>query len=143
MTANDPAVSRSGEERHRARFRALLRYCFIATLVAFVAGIASGYIGGMVAEGLLPAWLIYVTSAVLVGAFVWFMRDYLRRVDELDRLDNLWAGLIGFTFYYVAFPVWNLLENFDLAPPVENWALWTGTTIVMFGAYLARKLGYR
>ena len=144
MMANDPAgAPLTGEQRHRARFNAFLRYCVIALLVGLIAGVASGLIGGMVKDGLLPSWLVYKTTVVLIAGFLWFMRDYLRRVDELDLLDNLWAGLIGFTFYYLAFPVWNLLESFDLAPPVNNWWLWIGTTIVMFAAYLLRKAGVR
>lgn len=64
-------------------------------------------------------------------------------MDEVDRLDNLWAGLIGFTAFYVAFPVWNALAAFDLAPPVDVWTLWIGTTIVMLGTYLYRKVALR
>lgn len=143
MMVNDPATTRSGEERHRARFQAFVRYCVLALLIAFAAGVVSGYIGGMVAEGQLPAWLIYVTTGALVAGFLWFMRDYLRRVDELDLQDNLWSGLVGFTFYYVAFPVWNTLAAYDLAPAVDNWTLWISTTIVMFVAYLLRKAGIR
>lgn len=144
MMANDStAPAETGEIKLRARRRAFVRYCAIALAVAFGAGIASGYIGGMVADGELPTWLIYVTSAAFVIGFAWFTRDYLRRIDELDLMDNLWACMIGFFFYYVTFPVWNSLAQFDLAPPVHNWTLWIGTTIVMFAAYALRKLGFR
>jgi hypothetical protein len=80
---------------------------------------------------------------VFVIGFAWFTRDYLRRVDELDLLDNLWAALFGFFFYFTAFPLWNSLATFDLAPAVDNWLLWTATTIVMFAAYCLRKMGLR
>lgn len=58
MMAIEPATGRSGEERHRARFRALVRFCVLTFVAAFVAGIASGYVGALVKEGELPARVI-------------------------------------------------------------------------------------
>lgn len=141
----DKPVARNvtGEERLRIRQRSFFRYCAIAFVAALLVGVATGYLGVLIEDGELPVWLVYVTSALLVGGFVWFTRDYLRRIDELDLMDNLWACMIGFFFYYVTFPVWNSLASFDLAPPVDNWVLWIGTTIVMFAAYALRKLGFR
>lgn len=144
MMANDPAATAtSGEQRLRARQRAFIRYCAIALVAAFGAGIGSGYIGGLVADGRLPVWLIYITSALFAIGFAWFTRDYLKRIDELDLMDNLWAALFGFFFYFTAFPIWNSLAAFELAPAVDNWLLWIATTIVMFAAYCLRKLGLR
>lgn len=142
MMADDVSQP-TGEERLRSRRRTFLRYCLVAFGIALVAGSASGFLGALVADGVLPVWLIYIVSAAFVLAFTWFTRDYLRRVDELDLLDNLWAGLFGFSFYFVSFPVWNGLHQFGLAPPVDGWLLWSGSTIAMFAAYCVRKLGLR
>lgn len=142
MMANDVPQS-TGEERLRARRRTFIRYCLVAVAIALAAGLASGFLGALVADGVLPVWLVYVTSALLVVGFLWFTRDYLRRVDELDLLDNLWAGFAGFVVYYVAFPIWSLLHGFGLAPPVDGWWLWIGSAIAVFAAYCVRKLGLR
>lgn len=142
MTATD-MTQPTGEERLRSRRRKFARYCLLAFAVALVAGMASGYIGALVAQGTLPRGLIYGTTAVFLLAFTWFTRDYLRRVDEFDLLDNLWAGLIGFYVFFAGFPIWNSLHQFGLAPPVDNWLLWGGTTTAMFLAYFVRKLGLR
>lgn len=133
----------TGEERLRARRRTFIRYCLVAVAIALAAGLASGFVGALVQDGELPAWLVYVSSALFVIGFAWFTRDYLRRVDELDLLDNLWASLVGFFFYFAAFPVWNSLAQFGLAPPVDGWLLWGGSAIVMLITYFLRKLGLR
>lgn len=144
MTPDEPAVPHvTGEERLRVRQRSFFRYCGVAFAVALVAGAATGYLGSLIEDGRLPVWLVYITSLMLVAGFAWFLRDYLRRIDELDLMDNLWACLIGFFFYYVAFPIWNSLAAFNLAPTVNDWWLWIATTIVMFAAYGFRKLGFR
>ena len=76
-------------------------------------------------------------------AFAWFTYDYFRRVDELDRMDNLWAHLIGFYGGLIVFGVWYFLAELDLAAKpsaVATVAIMAGLTFVAYGL---RKLGLR
>lgn len=143
MTDIIEPADQSGEARLRRRRKSFWRYVALAVLVAFVVGIASGVGVALVEEEILPGWVIYIAIALIVIGFAWFTRDYYRRVDELDLLDNLWAALVAIYFYVCALPVWFVLQDAGLAPEPDHWIIWGGTMIVMLVTYGVRKLGWR
>jgi hypothetical protein len=145
MTDNDAALSSptSGEARLKAKRNAFLRYFSLAMLAGFAAGIASGVAAAMVEDGSLPKGVLIALWAVTIGLFVWFSRDYFRRVDELDLLDNLWASTIGLYGYIAVFGTWYLFHDVGIAPEMDQIAIMLATLAITTAAYIARKLGWR
>ncbi|WP_324260301.1 hypothetical protein U4960_08900 [Altererythrobacter sp. H2] len=143
MTVNDTAAPVSGEARLKARRSAFFRYVALALLAGFVAGMMSGVAAAFVAEGILPGGLLIALWAVVILGFAWFTRDYFRRIDELDLLDNLWASTIGLYTYIVVFGSWYLFHDVGLASEPDQYAVMAATLIATTIAYLARKAGLR
>lgn len=81
--------------------------------------------------------------AVATVGFIWFCREYFRRVDELDLQDNLWSSLIGFYAFSVALPVWAVLHELHQLPAPDAWMLWGLSAVAATLAYGWRKLGTR
>jgi hypothetical protein len=141
MTDNDAALS--GEARLKAKRNAFLRYFGLIMVAGFVAGMMSGVAAAMVEDGSLPKGVLIALWTVTVGLFVWFCRDYFRRIDELDLLDNLWASTIGLYGYVVVFGTWYLFHQVGIAPEIDQIAVMLATLAITTAAYLARKLGWR
>ena len=141
MTDNDAALS--GEARLKAKRNAFLRYFGLAMLAGFVGGMMSGVAAAMVEDGSLPKGVLIALWTATVGLFVWFCRDYFRRVDELDLLDNLWASTIGLYGYVVVFGTWYLFHQVGIAPEIDQIAVMLATLAIATVAYIARKLGWR
>lgn len=141
MTDNDPALS--GEARLKAKRNAFLRYFGLAMLAGFIGGMMSGVAAAMVEDGSLPRSVLIAIWTVTVGLFVWFCRDYFRRIDELDLLDNLWASTIGLYGYVVVFGTWYLFHDVGIAPAPDQIVIMLATLAIATAAYLARKAGWR
>ena len=133
----------SGEQQLRRKRRKFYTYVALAIVAAFVAGIASGAVGALASRGVLPAWLVWGLWVVMTVIFVWFSRDYFRRIDELDLLDNLWASTIGFYVYVVLFGSWYFFADLGLAPPMNHFIIFFVSFGALSLAYLARRLGFR
>jgi len=139
--ATDTAMS--GEARLKSRRKRLIRFCAVAFIISAVAGLATGVVSDLYDDGVLPGWSIFVCWGIALAGFVCFTWEYLRRVDELDLLDNLWACLVGFYFYIVAMPSWYLFEDLGLAPAVNHLVIYAATFGASVVAYIFRKLGLR
>lgn len=142
MTANED-LPVSGEERFRKRRKSFFTYVGVAMLVALGAGIASGALAANVSLGNAPVWLFFAVWVIMLVAFVWFTRDYFRRVDELDLMDNLWASLAALYTYVVVYGSWYLFASLDIAPPINADVIFWTTMGAMLVAYGIRKLGWR
>ena len=142
MTGND-ADQLSGEERFRKRRRSFITYIALAVAIAMFAGIASGVLAANASLGNVPVWLLFGVWVIMVVAFIWFTRDYFRRVDELDLLDNLWASLVGLYTYVLVFASWYLFDDLEIGPPMDHFAIFWITMGAMLVAYVLRKLGWR
>lgn len=140
---SDDAASGSGEARLNRRRRSFWNYCLISVVIAMVVGMVNGVGAIMVERGQLTPWLLVAVGVLTLGGFTWFTRDYLRRIDELDLLDNLWACLIGFYCYIVALPSWYFLHDIGLVPEPDQYIIYAAILIVTTLAYLFRKLGWR
>lgn len=141
MMDNDTPLS--GEARLKAKRNAFFRYFGLAMLAGFIGGMMSGVAAAMVEEGILPIGVLIALWGVTVALFVWFCRDYFRRVDELDLLDNLWASTIGLYGYVVVFGSWYLFHQVGIAPAPDQIAIMLATLAITTAAYVARKLGWR
>lgn len=138
-----PDCSGSGEARLQSRRRRWLRYLVIAFGLSIVAGMLTGEVGMLVAQETLPAaWLVAIWLVVIAG-LVWFTRDYFDRVDEVDRLDNLWAGMIAFFAYLLTLGSWALFHDVGIVPAPDQYAIAAISIAAMLAAYVARKLGWR
>ncbi|MFN2100730.1 hypothetical protein [Altererythrobacter sp. MF3-039] len=142
MTANNESTL-TGEQRLKSRRNRFFRFCAIGFFGAGLVGFFSGYAADSVADGSFPPWALVVFVALAVAGFVWFSWDYFRRVDELDVMDNLWAGMIGLYFYIVAFPVWHVFYDAGVLSQPHQWTLYLATLAVSMGTYLLRKIGLR
>ena len=141
MTDNNAALS--GEARLKAKRNAFLRYFGLAMLAGLIGGMMSGVAAAMVEDGSLPKGVLIALWTITVGLFVWFCRDYFRRVDELDLLDNLWASTIGLYGYVVVFGTWYLFHQVGIAPEIDQIAVMLATLAIATVAYIGRKLGWR
>lgn len=138
-----PETGLSGEARHKSRRNAFIKYVAIAFAVALVAGIVTGAGAAMTNLGKLPLWLIAAVWLVVVAVFIWFSRDYFRRIDELDLQDNLWACTIALYANMIVYGSWYLFnEAGALGEPDAGIIFWITFAVVVV-AYFARRLGLR
>lgn len=141
MTKSDPDLS--GEARLKRRRSRFYRYLGLAFLVSIVAGMASGTMVSFYENGLIPLWLPLLAFAIAAAGLVWFTRDYFKRVDELDRMDNLWAHLIGLYGGFIVFCFWYLLADLGVTGEPSGLGVVGAMLLITFAAYGARKLGLR
>lgn len=143
MTDAETGAAVSGEARLKASRAAFIRYFAFSLIAGLVAGMLSGVAGAFVEEGLLPPVVLVAVWIGVVVLFAWFCRDYFRRVDELDLLDNLWASMIGLYTYMVSLGSWHLFYDVGLLPAPDQYLIAAITLSATALAYLARKAGWR
>jgi len=141
MTNNDPTLS--GEARFKAKRSAFWRYLGISFAVSLVAGIVLGTVVAVVAAGYVSVALMGVIWLVAIIGYAWFTRDYFRRIDELDLLDNLWASTIAFYVYVVTLGSWWLFHQIDVVSEPQQYIIAAVAGAALVLAYVARKLGWR
>ncbi len=132
-----------GETRLRSRRAAFRRYIGLAFIAGAIGGFATGALGRMAAQDAVPAELLGGFWALIVVAGIWFTRDYFRRIDELDLLDNLWASTTALYAFFITAGSWYILHDTGLAPEPDFAATALFTFAVLIIAYAARKLGWR
>ena len=133
----------SGEARLKQRRNRLFRFSAIGFVIAMGAGFASGHFGSLYSDGELPGWAIIALWLLAVTAFTWFAITYFRKIDELDLMDNLWATMVAFYFYVIAYVSWQMANEIGMLVPPNSMLIFASTMIVLFVAYFARKLGLR
>jgi len=141
MTKNDTAPT--GEERLKSRRRTFWRYVALAILVAIIGGMLSGAAAALYEDGVIPLWLPLVMCALVFAGLVWFTWEYFRWIDELDRMDNLWAHLIGSYGCIFISGVWFFAAQLGLIPPPDALAIISLLIGLIVVAYVVRKLGLR
>lgn len=141
MTNSESSLT--GEERLKTRRRSFWRFTTLGFLASAVAGFLIGYASGSFQDGTVPIAVPLALLAFVVVGFIWFTRDYFRRVDELDLMDNLWAHLWGQYFALTVFLVWYFLAELGLATYPSALAVICAMILGTFGVYGLRKLGLR
>ncbi|WFL77006.1 hypothetical protein P7228_13565 [Altererythrobacter arenosus] len=142
MTASKDAMP-NGEKLLQTRRRKFWRYMSISLVVFGAAGFLSGYLTDAFQAGEVPLWLPLAVIAVTIVALIYSTRDYLRRIDELDLMDNLWAHLIGFYGGLISFGAWYLLAELGVTTQPNAEAIIIAALAVMLATYGLRKLGWR
>lgn len=141
MTDNDTLSS--GEERLRKRRRAWWRYLALAFAASVVVGFATGFLTGSYESGAVPLWLPIGVGVLVLVLLAWFTRDYFRRIDEFDLMDNLWAHLIGMYAAISLFAGWYFLADLGLAEHPSALPIVVAMLVFTMLAYGLRKLGLR
>lgn len=136
--ANPPL---SGEHRLRRRRLRIL----VVWIITIGAGFLGGITFGLAASGVLSLspllfWTGLALLAVgLVAASLWFMR----RVDEVEVIDNLWASFAGLLAHTLISAGWVAASARGLAPAPDVISVLLGTLAVTVVAYLGLKLRRR
>ena len=138
-----PDYETIGEQRHNSRRSAFFRYVAIAFAVALVAGAVTGAGAIMVKVGDLPIGVLIAVWVVVTIGFIWFSRDYFRKVDELDLSDNLWACTIGLYGNMIAYGTWWFFNRAGALIEPDAGAIFWMTFALTAVAYFARRLGLR
>ena len=136
-----------GERRLRANRKRFWGWIGKGVLLAMGMGAIAGFLrGSFQGWHAGETWIGWMMWPVLAGSavlFVWFCREYFRRVDELDLQDNLWSSLIGFYAFFMALPAWALLHEVHQLPAPDVWTLWGLSAVAITLAYGWRKLRTR
>ena len=130
----------TGEQKLSRRRRGFWTYIGLAMVIAFGVGIVGGIASAMAISDVLSPWAVYALWAVIVAGFAWFTRDYFRRIDELDLLDNLWANTFGFYAYFIVAGSWLMFHSLGLAPRPDSLIILIASLAVLTLSYGARKL---
>lgn len=133
----------SGEARLKVRRMRLIRYVMLALILGFGLGMGTGAVGRMVSDGVIPALALAGLWAIVLAGSIWFSRDYFRRIDELDLMDNLWASTVALYAFFGAAVSWFVFHDAGLAPSPSYEMLGLFTFTILLIAYGARKMGWR
>lgn len=125
-----------GEAADRARKRRYL--AGVATL--FLLGLPIGFLAARLEEGndggfltgTLPPWFAAVAALLTVAAIAGGSIVMHRRIDELDRRDNLIAGVMGANALLALYPAWFILWRGQLVEEPSHQALF----LLVFGVSL-------
>jgi drug/metabolite transporter (DMT)-like permease len=133
--------SLSGEARLRQRSRRIRNVWIAALSVGFLGGMAFALADGG-ALPLSPAlfWtLLALVAGGVVAVNVWF----IRRVDELEVMDNLWASFVGVIAHILIGAGWVAAAARGYAPAPDVLAVLMATLVVTLLAYFGLKLRRR
>ena len=92
-----------------------------------------------VMSGTLPPWFAVTAAFVFVVAVGWGTWVRHRRMDELDRRDNLVAGSVGGNVVIGGYPVWFLLWKGQLVGAPDALWLFVASFIAALAAYAVLK----
>lgn len=133
-----------GEAASRARSRKILiNFAALAILggaVGFTAALVEQPHAPLSAGGTLPGWFAILAALLTVGAVTIGSLFYHGAMDELQRLDNYWAGTLGANVVLGGYPVWLILWKGGLVPPPSALVLYLAVIATTSLAYLWRKL---
>lgn len=91
---------------------------------------AAAMLSGPAAIAIVAAYAL----AMVIGTSL-----FVRVIDEVELLDNLWGSAAGFYAYVILFPAWWLLAATGVAPPVDHWLVFIASSLVATGIYGWRK----
>jgi hypothetical protein len=138
-TNTNPSLS--GEDRLRRRRRRILAVWIVTIGAGFLGGIALGLAaGGALSLSPLFFWAGLALLAVgAVASSLWFMR----RVDEVEVIDNLWASFAGLLAHMLISAGWVAAAARGLAPAPDVLSVLLATLVITVIAYTGLKLRRR
>jgi hypothetical protein len=133
-----------GERLHaqrRKRFWSIMASLVVVGLLAgFLSGFASGFMDARGGQGHPALTIVGAIGVVLLsfaaayGSWLFFVS-----VDEVEVMDNLWASLIGFYAYAIAFPAWWALWKIRAVDEPNHWLIYGFAMLIATAAYGYRK----
>ncbi len=130
------------ERRRSRRFWAAMSVTAILGMpLGFFLGQSAARNGGSMTEAFtaLPPIAVVALLALAVAGLTLTCWYFLKSVDEVEILDNLWGSTAGFYVYMVLFPVWWALWKTDLVGEPNDWIILGASFAAGTLAYLARK----
>jgi hypothetical protein len=134
-----------GELRERARRRRFWTVigCIAAAgmLTGFVSGFFAGYnqvppdqVWASVPDGLAIGFVAAALIAFNIGCWA-----FVRSIDEVELVDNLWGSTVGFYIYAMLFPAWWVLSEAGVVAEPKHWFIFAASLGAGGIAYLWRK----
>ena len=134
-----------GELRERARRRRFWTVIgFIAAagvITGFVSGALAGYnqvppdqLWSVVPDGVAIGFVVAALIAFNIGCWA-----FVRSIDEVELVDNLWASTVGFYVYAMLFPAWWVLHEASVMAEPNHWLIFAASLAGGGIAYLWRK----
>ena len=134
-----------GEFRERARRR---RFWMVIGGIA-AAGMITGFVSGVLAAynqvppdqvwASIPDGIAIGFVAVALIAFNIGCWAFVRAIDEVELVDNLWGSTIGFFVYAMLFPAWWVLGEAGVVGEPNHWFIFAASLGAGGIAYLWRK----
>ncbi len=143
MMANNAPNTESGEAKHTQSQKGYWRYQFVSTVIAVI---VLGAIAGLItlaSQGTLPTSVAFIAAVSWIAVFIWFARDFLNRIDEVEREDCLWSAYYALAFFIPVYPMWHYLHDKGLVEFPMPRIMFFATCGVYFVTFCARRLGWR
>jgi protein-S-isoprenylcysteine O-methyltransferase Ste14 len=93
-----------------------------------------GFLTGLLPPGIALAMAAVATLALAVGTVI-----FLRRSDEVERGDNIWASAVAANALLIVYPAWFFLWKGGWVTEPSHVALFLIVYVTMMLAYLYRK----
>ncbi len=144
MKRSDTGAMGPGEAAARLRQRRMLTNFGAIAAVGFVVGLTAALVeskdASILSGGTLPGWFAIMAAVLTVGAVGIGSWRYHRTMDELQRLDNYFAGTVGANLFLGGYPVWLILWKGGLVPEPNALVLYLAVWLTTVLAYTWRKL---
>jgi hypothetical protein len=134
-----------GEILHAARRKRFWSSFGLIAIAAIPIGAIMGYGAGRHGTGLGEAWAridptiagpIVIVGLILFGIATW---RFLKAIDEVELVDNLWGSTASYYVYATLFPVWWALAKSGLVAAPNGWAIYFAALAGGMAVYGLRK----
>ena len=141
------AMTKMGEGE---RLEALRRRRFWTTIAILFAGgmIFGAFVGANAAMnkveiddiwGTLPTGAIIAVVALSLIAFAYGTWRFVKVIDEVELVDNLWGSTAGYYVYAALFPAWWALAKGGVVGEPNDWLIYFAAMGGATAVYLHRK----
>ena len=132
---------RAERQRRRRFWGAMSATAILGMPLGFFLGQSAARNGGSMGEAFLglPPLAVIGLLTLAVGGLSWTCWYFLKTVDEVEILDNLWGSTAGFYVYMVLFPVWWALWKSNIVAEPNDWIILGVSFAAGTLAYLVRK----
>ena len=134
-----------GERLEQERRRKFWRVVGLIFVSGMVFGGVMGFVGAHNEIPFDEAFTAMPDAAVIafvvlgMAAFTWGCWAFMRAIDEVELVDNLWGSTAGYYAYAMLFPAWWVLGQADIVAPPNHWAIFFLSLAAGGVVYLYRK----